>query len=787
MATRPMPDPESPAPRLRVLLEYSASPVTTGRYIERALRQDHEVVTAGLRVPEDLLYFWLFSEPAPPYPPHDIDLPHRTTYARLLQGLPKGFDPDLFLYVDSGREGVPDDICRLDVPKVCYLIDTHIAPEPRLEIARHFDFVFLAQRAQIPLFERAGIKNVHWLPLACSPELHGGLAAVERTLDVAWVGRCLDDPDDRRRRLVEEVCERFPKSVRAQVYPEAMADLYNRAKIVVNVAVKKDLNMRVFEAMASGALLIADEADGLEDLFSDREHLVVYRKDEDLAPLVRQYLEDDAERTRIARAGQALVLERHTYRARMQAMLAHVVNTLGERSIVSMPGGISGESRYHQGGYFRNERRELAAQVPETARRVLDVGCGGGDFGAALKRRGAQEVVGVEIVERVHALAKQVLDDALLGNIEHMELPFEDGYFDCIVLGDVLEHLVEPGATLRKLARVLAPDGTIVASIPNVRFCQVVSMLAHGRWQYADAGILDRTHLRFFTRTEMIELFEGAGLKVAGIGPLSVLTPTQLERDARGFIHMDKMTYGPVDDAEYRDFLTYQYLLKAVKPHTDPLLAARRAFDAGDFQRALDEAVRAEGADGAARSLLLGKAHAALGYNEAAEKAFRDALALLPEEPEALRGLALSLAALNRADEAQTFADRALQALPDDPRLLALSAQTALSGGDAAGAFERLCASLNENIEQEEALYECARLGAELGRLDEMAALFRRYVDLYPAKPGPAAAYVRILLALEDADEAAKRLDTLQMFFPDNPEVKALIEEADGAHDETGG
>jgi glycosyltransferase involved in cell wall biosynthesis/Flp pilus assembly protein TadD len=772
---------ERVVPRLSVLMEYSASPVTTGRYFEWALRKDHEVVTAGLRVPEDLLYRWRFPEPAPPYPPHDIDLPLEATYAQLVEHFPRNFEPDLLFYVDSGRQGVPADLDGLNMPKVCYLIDTHVGPEERLRIARHFDFVFLAQRAQVPLFKRAGIRNVHWLPLACSEELHSSVWPQERTLDVAWVGRCMEDATDRRRGLVETVCERFPNSVRAQVYPQTMADLYNRAKIVVNAAVKNDLNMRVFEAMASGALLITDEADGLEDLFTDREHLVIYRSDEDLVSLVEYYLEHDDERERIARAGQALVREKHTYRARAQTLFTHVWEALNTVQ------GISGEERFHAGGYYRNERPELAAQVPETARRVLDIGCGGGAFGAGLKRRGVAEVVGIEILEQAHALAKQVLDDALLGNIEQMDLPFEDGYFDCITFGDVLEHLIEPQTVLRKLARVLAPDGVMVASIPNARFCQVVSMLAHGRWEYVDAGILDRTHLRFFTRIEMVKLFRDAGLEVKALGALSMLDPTQLERDTNDFIHMDKLTYGPVDDAEFRDLLTYQYLILAAKPHADPLLPARKDFEQGDYDRAIEEAEKVVAADAVARYTLVGKACAALKRFAEAEGAYCEALKLAVADTEALQGLIMALTAQERAEEAGSFIDRALQALPEDARLLDLAAQAALARGDRRRALEAFFASLDQNFDQERVLDECARLGAELNRLEEVAPHMRRFVDFYPAKSNIAAAFVRVLKTLEETEEAEQRLDTLLMFFPDEPEVQALLQELEQEDDEIGG
>lgn len=286
------------------------------------------------------------------------------------------------------------------------------------------------------------------------------------------------------------------------------------------------------------------------------------------------------------------MLENHTYDRRIERMFKEVLEDLGYY------GGHEGEARFLSGGYYRSPRPELMAHVPVNAKRILDCGCGGGEFGRALKRRGAAEVVGIEIVERAWEFAKRVLDQALLGSVEDMDLPFEDGHFDCVVFGDVLEHLVCPADAIRKVARVLAPSGVVVASIPNVRFCQVVQMLAHGRWKYEDAGILDRTHLRFFTAVDMRELMEEAGLEVLKLQPLSMLPREQLPRSASGAVTMGRMTLNNVSEAEYDDLLTFQYLVVAGKPGAHRLDAARRALEEGsvDEAYALAEASR-EGCD----------------------------------------------------------------------------------------------------------------------------------------------------------------------------------------------
>ena len=168
--------------------------------------------------------------------------------------------------------------------------------------------------------------------------------------------------------------------------------------------------------------------------------------------------------------------------------------------------------------YYANARRNLADLVPQSARRVLDVGCGQGLTGGLLRAERGIEVVGIEIHPAVAETARQHLKQVIVGDLETMDLPFADGYFDCIMMGDVLEHLVDPWSALKKLMRLLHPDGTVVASVPNIRNLGIIKKLLEGSWTYEEWGILDKTHLRFFAYQDMIRLFEQAGLDVAVAG-----------------------------------------------------------------------------------------------------------------------------------------------------------------------------------------------------------------------------------------------------------------------------
>jgi 2-polyprenyl-3-methyl-5-hydroxy-6-metoxy-1,4-benzoquinol methylase len=178
--------------------------------------------------------------------------------------------------------------------------------------------------------------------------------------------------------------------------------------------------------------------------------------------------------------------------------------------------------------YFDHPRPQMRAFVPASARTILDVGCGAGAFATGLReerRRGGHEleIWGLELEPAAAAAAAGVLERVLQGPAEELVGRLPEAHFDCICCNDVLEHLAWPDRVLRDLRRVLKPGGVVVASIPNVRsFGNVWDLVVRGAWSYTDEGILDRTHLRFYTRASMGELFAAAGYRVLrqeGINP----------------------------------------------------------------------------------------------------------------------------------------------------------------------------------------------------------------------------------------------------------------------------
>lgn len=164
--------------------------------------------------------------------------------------------------------------------------------------------------------------------------------------------------------------------------------------------------------------------------------------------------------------------------------------------------------------YYLDPREEIVELVPNETKRVLDIGCGGGEVGCALKKRGVEFVSGVEINHEAAIYAREKLDEVIEGDIEKIELPFRERYFNCIVLADILEHLRDPWTLIDKLKRYLTDEGLVICSIPNIGHYIIIKNLLFHKWDYTKEGIMDKTHLRFFTFKSIKDMFTECGFEI---------------------------------------------------------------------------------------------------------------------------------------------------------------------------------------------------------------------------------------------------------------------------------
>ncbi|MCX8022371.1 MAG: class I SAM-dependent methyltransferase [Syntrophorhabdaceae bacterium] len=164
--------------------------------------------------------------------------------------------------------------------------------------------------------------------------------------------------------------------------------------------------------------------------------------------------------------------------------------------------------------YYYSTREDMIRLIPKGVKKILEVGCAGGMTGKRLKEMGF-DVVGIEIIEDIAMDGAPYYERIIIGDVEKIDLPFERGYFDCIMYGDVLEHLVDPWGLIKKQNPFLKMGGVAISSIPNIRHYRIIKKLTiKGEWEYTEDGIMDKTHLRFFTIKSIKRLFGDGGFEI---------------------------------------------------------------------------------------------------------------------------------------------------------------------------------------------------------------------------------------------------------------------------------
>lgn len=179
-------------------------------------------------------------------------------------------------------------------------------------------------------------------------------------------------------------------------------------------------------------------------------------------------------------------------------------------------------------GYYDSTREDMLKYVPPVTKTSLEFGCGSGGFSALVKEKFGAQSWAVEINADAASEASRRLDKVINREATDSLEDVPDDYFDCIILFDLLEHLVDPASLLCAVKRKLTARGVIIASIPNVRYYRtLVDLVIHGNWDYKEHGILDKSHLRFFTKKSIGKMFSLLGFRIQlleGIHPTSSRT-----------------------------------------------------------------------------------------------------------------------------------------------------------------------------------------------------------------------------------------------------------------------
>jgi 2-polyprenyl-3-methyl-5-hydroxy-6-metoxy-1,4-benzoquinol methylase len=188
--------------------------------------------------------------------------------------------------------------------------------------------------------------------------------------------------------------------------------------------------------------------------------------------------------------------------------------------------------------YFSLERALFKEAVTENNLNILDVGCGAGILGAHYIKNQNCKVYGVEISKSAFEQASELLTKTFKGNIESMVFEFQQDFFDVIIMGDVVEHLINPIETIKNLMPYLKQGGKIHITVPNVKHWTVVyALVFKDEWEYKDWGILDYTHLKFFTKKSFVN-------SIKNLEKVNVLsTKRVIQKPSKSYL-INKFTFG---------------------------------------------------------------------------------------------------------------------------------------------------------------------------------------------------------------------------------------------------
>jgi ADP-heptose:LPS heptosyltransferase/glycosyltransferase involved in cell wall biosynthesis/tRNA G46 methylase TrmB len=352
-----------PSKKLRLLLVYSLHPVTPRitlpEWIKEVLRKHYasevEVFACG--------------------PGNEINTPDSPDFYNKVAKIVKDLDIDAIWDIEGGA--VSKDFMfkrfprQISIPKLWWAIDTHQFLPLMVEKARFFDVIFSAQKNAVPAL---GPKAL-WLPAGAS--IHEVDYQLERTIDVGFIGHISPKVHQRRKKIIE----RLQKEIDGfrcfkNVFLREKAELASQMKIMVNVSLKNDINFRVFETLACGAMLITDKIynNGFEELFEDGKHLVTFETEEELIDKIHYYLKHEDQRERIARAGQQRVLQQFTHRVLLRKpldIIAKLVEQHRQKTQQTGPTSIGKTARCWCNGQLKESVHPLYGQCQTCGTLVL--------------------------------------------------------------------------------------------------------------------------------------------------------------------------------------------------------------------------------------------------------------------------------------------------------------------------------------------------------------------------------------------------------------------------------
>lgn len=446
--------------KLRVCILAEAEPFTWVTHYIAAFRERCDVITIGPTFDISLLDDWGCPHLADLVKPNDIEM-DLDKIDDLYAVLPEDWDPHLVVAIASGGMTAFRNTTRLMCPTVFITVDTWQCLPNYLD-ALHYDFVFEAQREYVPYLEATGSRHVFWLPLACNPSVHHPIE-VEKDHDISFVGATKAMVHGVRAQLLEELKQHFNVLHEKDIHGEKISEIFCRGKIAFNCSAVQDLNMRVFEAMAMGCVLLTNrdsDSNGLLEFFEDGKHLVTYDSAEDLLNKARKWLSNDAGRKNISNAAYKEVINKHTYFHRVDTIL-EILGTY-----------VSDSEAYIE--HRKRQKSTLANYIPCGSETVIDVALSSGLTKHAVHQLGVKSFIGLVQSEADAGTRRHAYDDVVTCNSEKIQA-------DTVILANLTKITCSLNEALKCIHNILNCGGTLILCMNNevMKSEELVSDNAH--------------------------------------------------------------------------------------------------------------------------------------------------------------------------------------------------------------------------------------------------------------------------------------------------------------------
>lgn len=251
---------------------------------------------------------------------------HTHFWTNNAEKIPSGYS--LYFRIDHGdyKYDISDNLH----PAVFYVVDTHLK-KPYRKIKRqvqHYDIVFCAQKEGAEKLKKELRIDTQWIPLGCDTQIHKKIDSPKK-YDIGFVGS--EARKFPRGKLIDLIRKKYPNSYLGGADFRKMSEIYSSSKIGFNYSISNDINMRIFEIMSCGTLLLTNyiKNNGFDELFEDKKNIVVYHNSDELLNLIDYYLNNDSEREKIAEEGYKLTTNKYTYFHRLQTMFNYIAFKFG--------------------------------------------------------------------------------------------------------------------------------------------------------------------------------------------------------------------------------------------------------------------------------------------------------------------------------------------------------------------------------------------------------------------------------------------------------------------------